>query len=451
MTGILREHGNAAPARHRKADMIYYSHRTRKALAEGHTYLPLGFAHYSYGSVCQKFLKLFEGSGLKAQEVVMPEIYADAAHLQRAAGGGRPLHVAFKPYEEFRLLKGAVNVAHVAWEFDKLPSFAGLPYDHPRRDNVLNDYVHVLGLASEVWVGCEYTRKVFEAHGLKHVHVVPAPIEIAAGEGEDGGVPGLYKIGCLEFTRKAVAECIEGTGDLRLDNSTMFRADDCHAAGGRVFYAAFNPGDPRKNCAALFLGFQEYLRRTRRRDLLIVKLVLDGTPQALRQALAEQLPKHFDYARVPVSFVDCANILLVPSRLSSEEMAGLSRAADFYVCTSAAEGQGLPVQEAMAAGLVPISSAETAMADYINADHAIVLATREAPIPMQVANAYGLSGVSWRLPDHAEVVRALLVAAAMDDDEVARCGRAARLFIQRNYGFAAVKAKLMSRMQKLLA
>ena len=67
--------------------MIYYSHRTRKALAEGHTYLPLGFAHYSYGSVCQKFLKLFEGSGLKAQEVVMPEIYADAAHLQRAAGG----------------------------------------------------------------------------------------------------------------------------------------------------------------------------------------------------------------------------------------------------------------------------------------------------------------------------------------------------------------------------
>ncbi len=64
--------------------MIYYSHRTRKALAEGHTYLPLGFAHYSYGSVCQKFLKLFKDGGIKSQEVVMPEIYANAAHPARA-------------------------------------------------------------------------------------------------------------------------------------------------------------------------------------------------------------------------------------------------------------------------------------------------------------------------------------------------------------------------------
>jgi glycosyltransferase involved in cell wall biosynthesis len=431
--------------------MIYYSHRTRKALADGHTYLPLGFAHYSYGSVCQKFLKLFKEGGIKSQEVVMPEIYANAAHLSTIEGGTRPVHLAFKPYEEFRLLKGAANVAHVAWEFDKVPNFAELPFDHPRRDNILNDYVHVLGMASEIWVGCEYTKAIFAAHGLKHVEVMPAPIETRLQEDDDDLSAGLHKIGCLEFTRKAITECVESTGKPQLDNSTMFRADDCRAAGGRVFFSVFNPGDPRKNVASLFLGFQEYLRRTKRNDLLIVKLVLDGSPQSLRNALAKQLPKYFEYAGVPISFVDCANILLVPAHLSAEELGGLYRSADFYVCTSAAEGQGLPVQEAMAAGLVPISSAETAMADYIKPDHAIVMQTKPAPIPLQVAQAYGLWGLSWRLVDHHEVVRALQIAAEMPQDEYARRSRAARMFIHKKYGFDAVRSKFLKRVKELAA
>jgi glycosyltransferase involved in cell wall biosynthesis len=431
--------------------MIYYSHRTRKALAEGHTYLPLGFAHYSYGSVCQKFLNLFKQGGIKSQEVIMPEIYANAAHLNVPEGGTRPVHLAFKPYEEIRLLKGAANIAHVAWEFDKVPNFSELPFDHPRRDNMLNDYVHVLGMTSEIWVGCEYTKSVFAGHGLKNVQVMPAPIETGRREEDDDALSGLYKIGCVEFTRKAVSDCVDSTGEPKLDNSTMFRADDCRAAGGRVFFSVFNPGDPRKNVAALFLGFQEYLRRTQRNDLLIVKLVLDGSPQSLRRALSKQLPKYFDYAGVPVSFIDCANILLVPGHLSVDELGGLYRSADFYVCTSAAEGQGLPVQEAMAAGLVPISSAETAMADYIKPDHAIVMETAPAQIPLQVAQAYGLWGLSWRLCNHHEVVRALEVAAEMPRDEYARRSRAARLFIHKEYGFDAIRGRVLHRMKELAA
>ncbi len=434
--------------------MIYYSHRTRKALAEGHVYLPLGFAHYSYGSVCQKFLELFRRGGIKAQEVLMPEIYANAAHLSPPGGGKRPVHLAFKPYEEIRLLKGAANVAHVAWEFSKVPSFEGLPFDHPRRDNVLNDYVHVLGMASEIWVGCEYTKSVFEAHGLKRVQVMPAPIEVGPPKAESGGderLAGLFKIGCLEFTRKAIAGCIDSTGAPRLDNSTMFRAEECRANGGRVFFSVFNPGDPRKNIATLFLGFQEYLHRSKRNDLLIVKLVLDGSPQSVRQALSTYMPKHFDYAGVPISFVDCANILLVPERLPAEELEALYQAADFYICTSAAEGQGLPVQEAMAAGLVPISAAETAMADYIKPAHAIVLQTSEAPIPLQVSEAYGLWGVSWQLAGHQELVRALQQAAEMPRDEYEQRSQAARAFIQKEYGFDVIRKKLLKRMKELAA
>ncbi|WP_297443835.1 glycosyltransferase [Acidocella sp.] len=431
--------------------MIYYSHRTRKALAEGHVYLPLGFAHYSYGSVCQKFQKLFEASELAAEELMMPEIYASYADLG-ARGAARPLHVAFKPYEEIRLLKGAANVAHVAWEFDRLPTLGELAQDHPRRANPMNDYVRMLRLADEVWVGCTYTKQVFEGHGLGHVEVLPAPIETGRAPPRRRLAAGrVARMAGFELTRQAVAALVESTGAPRLEQATLLRAHETRAAGGRVFVSVFNPSDPRKNIGALLLGFQSFLRRQRRADLLIIKLVLADTQDALRLALREQMPRAFERIGVPFSFMDCANILVVPEHLTPDALSNLYRAADFYVCTSAAEGQGLPMQEAMAAGLVPISPAITAMADYILPGHAVVMAATRAPIPLQTAEAYGLGGLSWNMVDHREVSAALAAAAAMAPDEHERRARAAWQFIRDHYGFDVLRETLLARRKALLA
>jgi len=433
--------------------VIYYSHRTRKALAEGRSYLPLGFAHYSYGTVCRKFLDVFREGGLEAQELLMPEIYPSPAHLFPSNALARPLHIAFKPYEEIRLLKGAANVAHVAWEFDRLPELRGLPRAHPRRSNIMNDYVHMLGLASEVWVGSSYTKQVFEAHGINHVQVIPAPIA-ANGKGRtEQRVPpvALRRIGSLQLTRSRVTTYIDSTGAPKLDHSTLFRADDCAAFGGRVFLSIFNPGDPRKHAAALIMGFQKFIRNSGRNDLLIIKLVLDGGENSFRNALAVQLPRFFERMGIPFSFVDCANILLVPDRLSDEEMADLYRTADFYVCTSGAEGQGLPLQEAMAAGLVPISPAETAMADYINHRNAVVLATEDAPIPLRISEAYGLSNLSWRVVDHREVARGLAAAVEMPQDEYVRRSNSAAALIKAQYSHEHIISRVRERMKELVA
>jgi len=433
--------------------VIYYSHRTRKALAEGRIYLPLGFAHYSYGTVCRKFLDIFEASGIASQELLMPEVYPSPAQLFPKSKTARPVHIAFKPYEEIRLLKGAVNIAHVAWEFDRLPTFGRLPQHHPRRNNFLNDYVHVLGLTSEIWVGSTYTRNVFEAHGVKNVQVMPAPIA-ATGQGRDrsrGSPTALGRIGSLELSRHRVTAYLETSGTPKLAGNTLFRADDCSAGGSRVFLSIFNPGDPRKNAAALILGFQEFLRRSGRNDLLILKLVLDGGNDSFRQVLTKQLPRYFEYSGIPFSFVDCPNILVVPGRLSDQELADLYRASDFYICTSGAEGQGLPVQEAMAMGLVPISSAETAMADYINPDNAIVLNAESAPIPLQITEAYGLSDLTWRLVDHREVSRGLALAAEMPPDEYFRRSCAAAATIKAQYGHEHIIGRVHERIKEWAA
>jgi glycosyltransferase involved in cell wall biosynthesis len=431
--------------------MIYYSHRTRKALAEGKLFLPLGFAHYSYGTVCRKFLDMFELGKMPAQELMMPEIYPSARHIFPPSKTARPLHIAFKPYEEIRLLKGAANVAHVAWEFDKLPRLDDLPHNHPRRANVMNDYVHVLGMVSEVWVGCTYTKRIFEAHGLKNVHIVPAPITVS-GQGRSlARQPGttFYRIGSLRLTQANVSFYIERGDPSMLDSGTLLHTEECSLTGGRVFLSVFNPGDPRKNAAALILGFQEYLQRSKRNDLLIIKLVLDGSKGSLRRALSDHLPKFFDNAGVPFSFVDCPNILLVRDHLTADELALLYQAADFYVCTSGAEGQGLPVQEAMAAGLVPISSRETAMADYINADNAIIMQAETAPIPLQVSNGYGLSGLNWRPVSAREVARALAEAAALPAAAYEQRSQAAVDTIRTLYGTERITARLLERMDAL--
>ena len=301
--------------------MIYYSHRTRKALAEGRTFLPLGFAHYSYGSVCRSFTSAFEDSEIDAQEVQMPEIYASPAHIFPQRKTDRCLHVAFKPFDEIRLLKGAVNVAHVYWEFGKLPQAGNLPQDHPHRANIMNDYVHALGMVDEVWVGCTYTKKVFEAHGISNIQVVPAPI-IAGGQGrapQRQRSIEFRRLGCLELSQRRVQALLEHVGPSKLDGNALFKADDCIAAGGRVFLSVFNPGDPRKNVAAMILGFQDFIRRTKRNDLLIIKLVIDDQPSTLRLTLTDYLPNHFASCGIPFSYVDCSNIILVPERLSEKE------------------------------------------------------------------------------------------------------------------------------------
>ncbi len=433
--------------------MIYYSHRTRKALAEGRLYLPLGFAHYSYGTVCRKFLDIFEESDLPARELTMPEIYPSPRHLFPPSPSARPLHIAFKPYEEIRLLKGAANVAHVAWEFDKLPRFDDLPNNHPKRFNVMNDYVHVLGMVSEVWVGCRYTKRVFEAHGVVNVTVMPAPIKVT---GDGRGFPrqpnlAFHRIGSLRLTRANIAMYVERGDPSKLDTGTLLHTEECSLGGGRVFLSIFNPGDPRKNAAALILGFQEFIQRTKRHDLLIIKLVLDGTKGSLRRALSEHLPKFFDEIGVPFGLIDCPNIMVVRDQLSAEEIEMLYQAADFYVCTSGAEGQGLPVQEAMAAGLVPISTRETAMEDYVDSENGIVMQAAPAPIPHQVSAAYGIWGVTWRLVSPHEVARALAEAAALPDADYARRSRAAVEKIKSLYGFAPVAARLKQRIEALAA
>lgn len=385
----------------------------------------------------------------------MPEIYPSWVSLISAKGGGAPpVHVAFKPFDEIRLLKGAINVAHVAWEFSVLPRFARLPAGHYKQANIFNDYVHTLDGLDEIWVGCDYTRQIFAREGLTRVAVIPAPIKVpdrlfkvdTPRLGEESSQPALVQMECsADQIRRA-----SGDAPLPVRPSGLhLRIASCRSREGKVFVAVLNPGDRRKNLAALMLGFQKHCERAGADDLLLIKLVLDGHVNTIQSAVRHQLPERFSEVCCSFEQIDCKNIVLLDGRLSEAEMSWIFRSADFYLCTSSAEGQNLPILEAMAHGVVPISPAVTAMADYVSEENGIVLGACEAPVHARTSEDYGLVGAKWFMVSTAEVAKGLRRAVDLPREQIASMRvKAAETIVQR-YAPAPVMEKVRERLAVL--
>ena len=138
----------------------------------------------------------------------------------------------------------------------------------------------------------------------------------------------------------------------------------------RIYLSVFNPEDFRKNLDSMIRGFDAFLQQGHD-DLLIIK-ALTGTErfsleQVVRDVMVNKLARG--------SAFGTENILVFNAFLTEEEMTLLYDAADFYLCTSIAEGQNLPLLEAMARGVVPVTTRTTAMLDYIDAENAVVIET----------------------------------------------------------------------------
>lgn len=421
------------------ANTLYYSVRTRDALAAGVGAVPFGFAHYSYALVCRKILDLIECNGWTAQELVRPEIYPSYHHAgsDHDHGGIRladpPVHLIVKPFDELRVLKGARNIAVVFWEFDRLPVHDRLPAGHPRRSNIMHDFRHCLRLVDEVWVGCDFTRDVLRREGIPNVHTVPTPIHPAHAPWAATAPSEIEVTACGAEALRAV----RGAARRPRPASGLFqRIARAKRQGGRIFVTAFNPGDSRKNPGAAMLGFQFAQRRPA--DLFIVKLVVDGLENTLGRCVTELLPDRFHRSQLNMSLLDCPEMLLVAGKLTEAEMLELWQAADCYICSSSAEGQNLPLLESMAHGAVPISPAITAMADYVRPENAFVLPTHQEPVQHFLADAYGMVGAMWEVVTPRDVAHAVSTASAAPDSVIAARSRAAKRFVDKHYSPAAL-------------
>jgi glycosyltransferase involved in cell wall biosynthesis len=437
---------------------LYYSVRTRRALKQRLGSLPLGLPHYSYGIVCQRFLTLFAEMGIQAIELPMPEIYPSSRDMLPGSGDTtRLVHVMFKAFDEFRLLKGAYNVAHVAWEYGNLPSFDRMSQFHSNRTHPLNDYVYALGLVDEIWVGCSFTRDTLVRAGLSNVHIIPAPISLprggllAARKGEGLSRDAFMRapLQIIECTRSSITRGQAEDPPAAIGEGLFMRIADCRLRGGKVFLSVFNPHDPRKNPGPMLAGFQRYCQRHQPKDLLIIKILVDGKFNTLDDVLRVILPRRCRESLTSLDLIDCENIILVCGLMSDSEMGRMYGAADFYLCTSNAEGQNLPLLEAMGHGVVPISPVTTAMADYVTEDNSIILQTTETPVYDSIASAYGLSDTRWCEVSAKEVTLGIERAAFLDGDTLEAKRAVAIQTVAKHYSPGAVTPLVRQRLLEI--
>lgn len=120
--------------------------------------------------------------------------------------------------------------------------------------------------------------------------------------------------------------------------------------------------------------------------------------------------------------------------LTGEELAALYGLADCYVHPARGEGFGLPVAEAMAAGVAVISVAYSGLADFVSDRTAVTI-----PYTLQPAQThFDLADSVWAEPDAEQLAAEMArIAANPDDEELAARIRRARDLITEEYSWGA--------------
>jgi glycosyltransferase involved in cell wall biosynthesis len=137
---------------------------------------------------------------------------------------------------------------------------------------------------------------------------------------------------------------------------------------GVVYTCIFNPSDGRKNWEDLLTGFVWALR-DRADATLVVKLVTKNRTWIDRILM---------YYRC-VGLAHRCKVVFITDYLKDEQMLDLLQASAYYLTTTRAEGNCLPVMNYLAAGRPCVSPCHTAIGDYFTNEMGFVVESHPEP------------------------------------------------------------------------
>ena len=386
----------------------------------------------------RKFEAALRCLDVELHDVPRPEIYA--APVSRAFLDETSCHLIFKPTEWIRLLKGVRNIAWVTWEFDKLAGREKSGRQHP-----FSDMRRMLMIPHEIWTPCEFTRQVFRAGGIPDVHRIPAPIAVPRM-----ALPIRFPDIPADLDKVPWINLRVGFGrygDInRSFPSRPHRLSDIilEFYGGRqplVFVSVLNPHEPGKNLTALIGGFLEF-HNEHPESLLLLKLVVDSPGDRLDNVLTGVLRSHIS----GYELIDSNAVWLATAQLAEPILAELCRFSSAYLCSSSAEGQNPPLQEAMAWGVVPITTRHTAMLDCITEDNAIIIRSQRRPVDWPETAMGPDPDASWHVCTSGDVAHAFRQFAGLGEAARLELGARARATIAREFSVARVARLIQSRL-----
>lgn len=392
----------------------------------------LGAANYSYGYIMRGYQAALEGAGYKCRVISNPEYQPDI----RARSGGKAVHIGFYPPDGPRFLKGAYNITCIAWEFERLRSRAEAKSYH-----AFSDAVSMLSRAQEVWAISEFGAEAVRRSGIELARAVPTPVTAGRNTGRPSRPKALnlqktaLRLDRIGWVPLAVSPAMQSTLSSVAESrktslfSWLIEADE--EKPPVIFLCVFNVHDYRKQIKPLIEAFVRFSRENSNAYLLLKISCIDSDKLDINTVLfMEQIADPGEMTPPLVS----DRILMTTDALSRDEMNTLNEVASYYVCTSHAEGQNLPLIETMGWGVVPLSVDHTAMRDYISEQNAIVIPSQLHALTPRLTTRYGMYGISTHYVEARSVYNALTEAMAQSDSQYAAMSNAAVATVVNSFG-----------------
>ena len=372
----------------------------------------VGVPGYSYDFVVRLFAPLLAQWG-ELMIVTRDELESAVSTARRRQL--LPVHVSFLPLQDVRLAAAAPNVVVPAWEYPDIPN-------HDFDGNPQNNWVATAERCDGLMVGGPFTAEAFRRAGVKtQFDTVPVPtpeayFELPAWQREKTStvncaagvfcsvtepeiVPAVRmtarrrsRVSELTRTatkriytrylrpflwnragntiRAAVSAGIEtwrGSGLSRRQSSIEGRSGPLQF-DGVVYTSIFNPIDGRKNWQDLLTGFLCALKDCS--DATLVLKLITGDPRLVYEV--------WNYYRC-LGIPHRCRVAIISEFLGDEQLLELAAATTYYVTTTRAEGNCLPLMNYLAAGRPGISPRHTAIADYFDEHVGFVVASHPEP------------------------------------------------------------------------
>lgn len=411
----------------------------------------LGAADYSYSFAMRGFIQAFEEMEVDYTVIDKPEYVSD---IRDRSGAEINIHLGFYPPERMRVLKGAYNINCFAWEFDRLrlPTEA---YSH----HAFADQAQMLDVADELWVTSNHATKAVAAQITKPATRVPSPVLTNLSRRPRSHRPDLRE---LERIGRDLAginwEPLSILPRLQpmLDDAARAKAVSLPAILSsldgeerpEIFLSVFNVHDYRKQIEPMLTGFMRFLEQ-RPNALLLLKMTTPHRAKRLanRILMEEQVS---DAGRlIPPMVSD--RIWLTDAVLTRNELNRLYDAATYYVCTSYAEGQNLPLIEAMGRGVVPVTVNHTAMSDYISENDAVVIPSQPRPLDIRLAARYRMFGTDTNYVTAEDVRASLERAVTLEDADYVHRSSAAFEEVRGQFGLTPFAERFWNTVEQLKA
>lgn len=366
----------------------------------------LGVPGYSHDIVMQLYAPLLESWG-QVIPVGNPEQNLEAAVVEAREQGLDPIHLSVIPCQDAYLSPNVPNVLMPAWEFPDIP-------DASIGNNPRNDWSAIANQCDALMVSGPFTEQAFRKAGTSvpiHFVQVPTPetyFEVSDWQPENKKtihchgysfprpknakpivkIPlqkqqqtrGLKRVGKkLETVVRRVARFSLGEksykrlsmrvrqskrGNFNLPKPDLNKIE----LSGVVYTSIFNPNDGRKNWQDLVTSFLTAVGD--KEDATLVVKLITRDPIAVARFMKY-------YAGRDISHK--CKLVVISQYLTEEQLCELAEASTYYIQTTRAEGNCLPLMNYLAAGRPGISPCHSAISDYFNEEIGFVAESHPEP------------------------------------------------------------------------